>query len=671
MVTEHQRRELIMELQIFTHDTALEAYKNDIIQRMKNFENKKLQLVGKGTLSDFANAHEYFGFHKTADGWYYREWAPAAEAVYLTGDMINWKWLELKLDNIGNGVFEIFLPGCDALWNGCHVKTIVKHNARLLERISPYIRRVEQDENTHAWCGVIVDEPEYEWKYRNFTPTKCPLIYECHIGMAQEKEGIGTYTEFRDNILPRIRDLGYNTVQIMAIMEHPYYGSFGYQVSNFFAVSSKYGTPSELKSLIDTAHGMGITVLLDVVHSHAVRNTAEGLNEFDGTVYQYFHEGERGEHPAWGTKLFNYNKNEVIHFLLSNLKFYMTEFHFDGFRFDGVTSMIYHDHGLGTAFTDYSKYFSLNTDTEAITYLQLANALIREVNPDALTIAEDMSAMPGMCLPIEEGGIGFDYRLAMGTPDMWIKILKEQPDEAWDMWHIWCELTSRRPGEKYIGYVESHDQALVGDKTVMFRLCDKNMYTSMSKLTQDTVIDRGIALHKLIRLVTMTLGGEGYLNFMGNEFGHPEWIDFPREGNGWSYHYCRRQWHLADDGLLRYGDLLAFDRAMVSLAKEHDLFADAPHCLFIDADCKVLNYCRGDVVFALNFSPDGYYEDYYVTVPKSGKYRVIMSSDEQRFGGLGRIDGEYVYKSEKQPDGAHKIRMYLPARCGACIVKVE
>ncbi len=660
-----------MSYKIFDYDPSLLPYQEDLLQRMRNFEHKKNELVGTdGSLSDFANGHEYFGFHKTSNGWYYREWAPAADEVYLTGDMVDWRWLELKLIPLGNGVFEIFLPGKKALYHGCHVKTIVRSQGRLLERVPLYIRRVEQDPTTHAWCGVIVDEPAYKWKKRSFTPPKELRIYECHIGMAQEKEGIGTYEEFIQNVLPRIHALGYNAIQIMAIMEHPYYGSFGYQVSSFYAACSRYGTPNGLKALIDAAHGLGIAVLLDVVHSHAVRNTAEGLNEFDGTVYQFFHTGPRGEHPAWGTKLFNYNKNEVLHFLLSNLKFWMTEFHFDGFRFDGVTSMIYHDHGLGTAFTDYSKYFSLNTDTEAITYLQLANAMIREVNPRAITVAEDMSAMPGMCLPIAEGGIGFDYRLAMGIPDLWIKLLKEVPDEQWDMWQIWAELTGRRPGEKYIGYVESHDQALVGDKTVMFRLCDSHMYTSMSKLTPDPVIDRGIAMHKLIRLVTLTLGGEGYLNFMGNEFGHPEWIDFPREGNDWSYFYCRRQWHLADDPLLRYGDLQAFDGAMLAMAKEKKLFAAAPKCIFIDAEKQVLVYERNGAVFVLNFSPTNSYEGYYVTLPKRGEYRVVLSTDDAAFGGWNRISKDYIYKSQRQPDGAHRIQVYLPARSGLCLTRV-
>jgi len=661
-----------MSFKIFEYDPYLLPYKRDIEQRMANYVNKRRELVGDGgSLSEFANGHEFFGFHKTKKGWYYREWAPAADEVYLTGDMVDWRWLDLKLTPLGNGVFEIFLPGTDALYNGCHVKTIIKKGDVLLERIPLYINRVVQDPNTYAWCGEITDEPRYVWKKKKFTPARDLFIYECHIGMAQEKEGIGTFREFTENILPRIKDLGYNTVQIMAIMEHPYYGSFGYQVSSFFAVSSKYGTPNELKALIDTAHEMGITVLLDLVHSHAVKNTAEGINEFDGTTYQFFHEGERGDHPAWGTKLFNYNKNEVIHFLLSNLKFWMEEYRFDGFRFDGVTSMIYHDHGLGESFGDYSKYFSLNTDTEAITYLQLANELIREVNSRAITIAEDMSAMPGMCLPIEEGGIGFDYRLAMGEPDLFINLLKKCPDEHWDMWRIWGELSGRRPAEKYIGYAESHDQALVGDKTLMFRLCDSKMYTDMNKDSVDPIIERGMSLHKMIRLAASTLGGEGYLNFMGNEFGHPEWIDFPREGNGWSYFYCRRQWHLADDPNLKYGYLREFDKAMISLAKDKKIFRKAPKCLYIDDGCKILTYERAGVVFALNFNPSNSYEGYWLTVPSKGQYKVIMSTDREDFGGHGRISEEYVYTSSKHPDGKYKLQIYLPARTGLCLVKLK
>jgi len=657
---------------IFEHDPYLKPFESDINLRMDRYYAKKQELVGKdGNLSDFANGHNYFGFHKTKDGWFYREWAPSANEVFLTGDFNGWNTYSHRLTNIGNGTWEIFLEGENALWNGCYVKTIIRNGTRWMERIPLYIKRVMQDPNNYSWCGVVLDEPNYTWKNVKFKPQKNLFIYECHIGMAQEKQGIGSYLEFIDNVLPRIKKAGYNTIQIMAIMEHPYYGSFGYQVSNFFATSSKYGTPNDLKKLIDVAHGMGIAVLLDVVHSHAVKNTNEGINEFDGTTYQFFHDGGKGDHPAWGTKLFNYDKNEVIHFLLSNLKYWLEEFHFDGFRFDGVTSMLYHDHGLGTAFTDYSKYFSLNTDVESITYLQLATDLIKSVNPNAICIAEDMSAMPGMCLPIEEGGIGFDYRLAMGIPDLWIKLIKTTPDEFWNVWHIWHELTGRRPAEKYIGYAESHDQALVGDKTIIFRLCDSDMYYNMSKFNGSDTIDRGIALHKMIRLITMSLGGEGYLNFMGNEFGHPEWIDFPREGNGWSYWYCRRQWSLADNKDLKYEYLLNFDNKAVELVKNSKAFNKPPKSLFIDGDKQVLVYERGGLVYAFNFSPTNHYDGYTLKVPKVGKYQVILSSDENCFGGWDRISKDYIYSATKQKDKTCDFKIYIPARTCLVLKKIS
>ncbi len=659
-----------MSYKIFEIDPYLKPYAADIELRMQNYARKKQELLQEGeTLSDFANGHKYFGFHKVNEGWVYREWAPGADALYIMGDMNGWNPTSLPMTKKETGVYEIFLTGENTLYGGCKVKTVVQKDGALLERIPLYARRVVQDPASRTFAAEIVDEAPYKWQKKTFKRAKYPYIYECHIGMAQEKEAVGTYAEFTEHILPRVKALGYNTIQIMAIMEHPYYGSFGYQVSSFFAASSRFGMPSDLKRLIDTAHQMGIAVLLDVIHSHAVKNTAEGINEFDGTDYQFFHVGGRGEHSAWGTKLFNYNKNEVIHFLLSNLKFWMEEYHFDGFRFDGITSMIYHDHGLGAAFTDYSKYFSLNTDTEAITYLQLANELIREVNPNALTIAEDMSAMPGMCLPIEDGGVGFDFRLAMGIPDMWIKLLKNCRDEDWNMYHIWHELSSHRPKEKYVGYAESHDQALVGDKTIIFRMCDAAMYTDMSKDSQSPIIDRGIALHKMIRLVTLSLGGDGYLNFMGNEFGHPEWIDFPREGNGWSHYYCRRQWHLADDKNLKYEWLLEFDKAMLALAQDKKIFSKASRNLRIDDEAKVLVYERGGVVFAMNFHPTNSYDGCFIRTLSAGEYVPILSTDEERFGGWNRIQMDMTYTAEKTGKREYGFKMYLPARTAVCLVK--
>ena len=653
-------------------DKNLLNYRDDIDLRVNNLNRKLSQLLAPWqSLADFANGHRFFGFHQTEDGWFYREWAPAAQEMFLTGDFCGWDRYRYPMTRKENGVFELFLPGRDALQNGQRVRAIVIHDGRELERIPLYAQFVVQDQATIQWDAMIhVPEVPFRWTDAGFRPEKTLYIYECHIGMAQEEPKIGTYIEFRDKILPRIKDLGYNTVQIMAIMEHPYYASFGYQVTNLFAASSRFGTPEELKSLIDTAHKMGIAVLLDVVHSHASCNTREGINEFDGTVWQFFHDGPKGDHQAWGTKCFNYDKNEVIHFLLSNLKFWQEEFHFDGFRFDGVTSMLYHNHGLGVNFAGYPDYFSMNTDTEAVTYLQLANLMVRQVNPNAITIAEDTSAIPGLCLPVEQGGIGFDYRLAMGEPDMWIKLIKEVSDENWDMGHLWAELTSRRPKEKVIGYCESHDQALVGDKTIFFRLVDREIYENMACDRDNMIIDRGIALHKLIRLVTLGLGGEGYLAFMGNEFGHPEWIDFPREGNGWSYHYCRRQWSLADNPNTKFKYMGAFDKAMIDMARKTRLLSGKTEYLNIDHENKLIAFRRNRAVVLLNFHPDRSLTDCFLPVKQPGRYQVILSSDDGEFGGQNRVSKEYVYQTQTNEAGEVGIRIYIPSRCAVVLKKI-
>lgn len=642
----------------------LEPFSGDIDLRMHLYRSTKKRILSEGqSLNDFANAHLYFGFHHVDGGWYYREWAPSAYQLYLEGDFNGWNQTSHPLTNLGNGSWELYLPGDNALWDGCKVKTVVDANLTRTEHIPLYARRVVQNKQTITFeCEVVDDRKTFPWTDKDFVGEDELYIYEAHVGMAQEEGKVSSYREFADYILPRIHKAGYNTVQLMAIMEHPYYGSFGYQVSNFFAASSWFGKPEELKYLVNKAHAMGIRVLLDVVHSHAVKNTAEGINMFDGTTWQFFHDGPKGDHPAWGTKCFDYGKTGVIHFLLSNLKFWMTEYHFDGFRFDGVTSMLYHDHALGTDFTSDGKYFSYNTDTDAVTYLQLANELIRQVNPKAITIAEDMSGMPGMCLPIADGGIGFDYRLGMGLPDMWVKAVKIQ-DEFWDINQMWGSMCLRRPGEKTVAYVESHDQALVGDQTMIFRLAGANMYTDMNKDCHNPVIDRAIALHKMIRLFTLSGGGEAYLNFMGNEFGHPEWIDFPREGNGWSFHYCRRQWSLKDNGMLKYQWLGDFDEDMVRLTKENRIFDQRmADLLLMKAPEQTLAYYRHGLVFVFNFHFGNSLNNVLVPVRQPGEYTVVLSTDDEKYGGFGNV-AKKTYAT-KRFDGRDYIELYIPARTG-------
>jgi 1,4-alpha-glucan branching enzyme len=664
-------------ISILKIDTWLKPFEKDIQLRMDKYNDTKKNLLGnRRKFKSFANGHLYYGFHLTKSGWYYREWAPHADALSLIGDFNNWNPETHPLHKKDNGCWEIFLPDVRALKHMCRVKVRVTAKGTSRDRIPLYINRTVQDSTTCDFSGEIwMPKKPFKWTDKDFKidPKESLFIYEAHIGMAQEKEGIGTFKEFTKNILPRVKKSGYNAIQLMAIMNHPYYASFGYHISNFFAVSSWFGTPDDLKELIDTAHSMDIIVLMDIVHSHAVKNISEGINEFDGTDYQFFHEGDKGNHIAWDSKVFNYGKHEVIHFLLSNIKFWMEEYHFDGFRFDGVTSMIYHNHGLGVAFDNYKKYFSLNTDIDAINYLQFANELIKEINSNAITIAEDMSGMPGMCLPIKDGGIGFDYRLAMGVPDFWMNTLRNCTDEQWSMGKLWHELTTSRPLEKRISYSESHDQALVGDKTIIFWLADKEMYWHMSKDDNNLIISRAIDLHKLIRFSTLTLSGEGYLNFIGNEFGHPEWIDFPREGNNWSYKYARRQWSLMENSELKYRYLYTFDKEMLSFAKKYNIMNTTNlENILTDETNKIIAFKKNSLIFLFNFNPSKSFSEFNLPTFEDGIYKVIFNSDETIFGGHCRISQDVLYTTKLLSDakGSTGITIYSPSRTVLVLQKI-
>lgn len=665
-------------LALVKNDPYLKDYEDAIRGRHEHALWKLSVLTnnGKQTLTDFANGHKYYGLHKLSRGWVFREWAPNATKLYLVGDFNNWQETERyeakRIDD--HGTWELKLSE-KAIKHGDLYKMHVYWNGGHGERIPAWCQRVVQDNETKIFSAQVWNPEEpYKWKKKKFKPNTSPLlIYECHIGMAQDAEKVGTYREFMDNVLPRVIKDGYNCIQIMAIQEHPYYGSFGYHVSSFFAASSRFGTPEDLKLLIDTAHQNGIAVIMDIVHSHAVKNECEGLGNLAGDPNQYFYPGDRHEHPAWDSLCFDYGKDEVLHFLLSNCKFWLEEFHFDGFRFDGVTSMLYYSHGLGEAFCGYGDYFNGHEDDNAICYLTLANLLIHEVNPNAITIAEEVSGMPGLAAKFNDGGYGFDYRMAMNIPDYWIKTIKELPDEDWKPSSILWELTNRRSDEKTISYCESHDQALVGDKTIIFRLIDADMYWHFKGGDETGTVNRGIALHKMIRLVTASTINGGYLNFMGNEFGHPEWIDFPREGNGWSYKYARRQWNLVDNQDLDYHFLGDFDREMIKVIKSVKNIQKTPvtEIWHNDGD-QILAYMRGDLIFVFNFNPTRSFTDYGFLVP-TGSYDVVLNTDSKEFGGNGFADDtishltnyDEAYVNERK----EWLKLYIPARSAVVLKK--
>ncbi|KAG0268370.1 alpha-1,4-glucan branching enzyme [Linnemannia exigua] len=664
-------------------DPWLEPYSGGLKHRYAAYKVWREKIENEGGYEKFSRGYERFGFTVSKTGITYREWAPNAREAFLFGDFNGWNNSSHPMKRDNYGVYEIFLPnkadGTPAIAHNSKVKiTMIKPDGTRIDRLPAWIKRVTQDLSVSPTYDAIFWNPTKKYQWKNKAPPKPSSlkVYEAHVGIATPEGRVGLFTEFTANVLPRIKKLGYNTIQLMAIMEHAYYASFGYQVTSFFAVSSRYGTPEELKELIDTAHGMGITVLLDVVHSHACKNVLDGLNNFDGSDHQYFHEGGKGRHDLWDSRLFNYNSHETMRFLLSNLRFYMEEYRFDGFRFDGVTSMMYLHHGIGYGFSgNYNEYFGDTVDLESVVYLMLANDMLHKLYPESITIAEDVSGMPTLCRPVTEGGVGFDYRLSMAVPDMWIKLLKEKSDDEWDIGNIVFTLTNRRYKEPSIAYCESHDQALVGDKTIAFWLMDKEMYTHMSVLTELTpIIDRGLALHKMIRLVTHALGGEGYLTFIGNEFGHPEWLDFPRAGNNSSFHYARRQWNVVDDDLLRYKFLNEFDSAM-NYAESRIGWLPSPQAfvsLKHEGD-KVLVFDRAGAVFIFNFHPTKSFTDYRVGVPNAGQYQIALNTDQPRFGGHDRVsmESQFFTTAGRWCDRDQFVQVYIPCRTALVLVKKD
>lgn len=646
-------------------DQWLAPHKSTIQAREKYISSKLKKVLSGKTPAEFAMGFLHFGLHKTDTGWTFREWAPNATRMFLVGDFSDWKEREeFALNRDKNGKWSINLPE-NSLRHGQKYKLRVHWSDGDGWRLPSYANYVVQDENSVDFSAVVWSpKTPYDWQYKTPPKPKVPLIYEAHVGMSSQEEKVASFSEFTAEVLPRIKESGYNTIQLMAIAEHPYYGSFGYHVSNFFAVSSRFGTPDDFKKLVDTAHGMGLRVIIDLVHAHAAKNEVEGLGNFAGDPTQYF---KPTNHPEWDSRLFDYGKPEVLHFLASNCRWWLDEYHIDGFRFDGITSMLYHDHGLGKSFTSYDDYFRDNVDKDALTYLRLANETIHAVRPDATTIAEEMSGFPGLGASTKDGGLGFDYRLQMGAPDLWIKTLKEKNDEDWDLRQLAYTLSSHRPEEKVINYAESHDQALVGDKTLIFRLIDKNMYWHMDKIDPDLTVERGMALHKLIRLMTAGLHGGGYLNFMGNEFGHPEWIDFPREGNNWSFKHARRQWNLRDNGFLKYQWLGDFDAALMKIIRQID--NPNVHHLTVRQSDHTASFMHGDFLFVINFSPDKSHSGYAVPT-EAGSYKLALSSDDKDFGGQERIDHNSRFFTSPA-DNSHNLKVYLPARTGIILQKVD
>lgn len=731
-------------------------------------------VAAEGSLHDFcfANGLCRFGLQRAAGGWRYREWAPAASACSLVGDFNGWDVTRHPCRAGSDGVYSCFVPDADGLRTGDKYKValMVRSAAGIVRRIDcvpAWAARTMQDPFTGTVYALASDDQLLAYPWRHPRPTAdhhaggggelgaTPLrIYEVHVGISASQPIVAGWSHFREHVLPRVAALGYTALLIIAAQEHGYYASFGYQVTSFFAPPSRFGTPAELQALIDAAHGLGLRVLLELVHSHASSNAAEGLSGFDGSLLEgggYFLAGSDGWHAEWGTRMFDFGKLEVLRFLLAQLCWYAECYRCDGFRFDAVSAALYRHRSLGGAGTferGYAEYYDGSLDVAALTYFKVANYLVHElVSPPLLTIAEEYSGLPGLCAPVMHGGVGFDYRQAMGLPPLWQRLCatlcSDEGGDAGgsvgsdaaggdasggvggdaasdvdgdvcdgrsatrgapgriDMGALVASMCSRRSEERRVAYVECHDQSIVGGQSLAFRCMGAEMYGGMSRLVgpPSVAVARGMALHKLTRLLACALGGEAYLNFIGNEWGHPEWVDLPREGNGHSCDRARRRWDLADDPLLRYGELQAFDAAMHALHDAHPwLLADAPRgqgdggCCCCEAR-QALWFARGGCWFAFNLhtsataelvwhargpssplSPASVRTDDLstsgeATPPRSphGRARVLLDSDGARFGGRG---GRTQARASSGKAGTTEVVVRLPA-LAACVVAVD
>ena len=679
-----QKKKKISIFEIINQDEYLKPFELNIKKRVLKYKETMDEILkNEITLEYFSKSYEHMGLNLLRNGDIkYREYAPGAKGISLFGEFNNWNKEQYWAKQDKFGYWELIIPnenGAPKIQHGQIVKVnVVLEDGNWMERNPVWSRHLIQNKESMILENVFWNpEIKYKWKFpqKHIKKPNSLRIYEVHIGLSSFDPKINTYKEFAENILPRVKKMGYTAIQFMAIMEHADYASFGYHVNYLFAVSSRFGTPEEFMYLIDKCHENGLFVIMDIIHSHASSNVNDGFNYWDGTDHLYFHGGELGKHVQWNSRLYNYSSYETLRLLLSSCAYYINEFRIDGFRFDCVTSMLYTHHGIDYVFTgNYQEYFGEFFNEESSVYLMLANSLIHKINPEALTIAEDFSGMPGLCRPIEEGGYGFDYKLNMKICDKWKHFLMNLKDEEWNMGDIVYTLTNRRYNEKHISYCESHDQSFIGNYSLSSLLFSSERFWNMSINSPETiVIGRGIALHKMIRLLSFALGGEGYLSFMGNEFGCPDSLDFPKKGNRFSYSHCRRRWDLCDNKELRYQFLYNWEIIMNLLEEIFNFIGSKEEYISTKhEDDKVIVFEKGVLLFVFNFHPVKSFEGYQIGTKWGSKHKIILDSDEERFMGKGRLkaghDNLFPCIKKVFHNRPYNMKVYLPSR--TCMVLI-
>ena len=596
-------------------------------------------VFGQGTHYDiYKKLGAHFSEKNGEKGVFFAVWAPNAKEVYVIGEFNDWNESSSKMERLGEGgIYATFLTGVKE--GQMYKYMLVLEDGTKLYKADPYANYAEMRPGT---ASKVYDLNHFKWTDKKWMTdrekkdmNKEPVsIYECHIGSWMKhpdgtEDGFYTYRQFADRIVEYLKDIPYTHIELMGIAEYPFDGSWGYQVTGYYAPTSRYGTPDDFRYLIDTLHKHNIGVILDWVPAHFPRD-AHGLAEFDGTCL-YEHPDKRlGEHPDWGTKIFNYSKNEIRNFLIANALFWIREFHIDGLRVDAVASMLYLDYGKKDGEWVANKYGG-NENLDAIEFFKHLNSVIHGSHPGVMTIAEESTAWPKVTADPKDGGLGFSFKWNMGWMHDFCEYMKLDPYFRKDNHYKLTFAMSYNSSENYIMPL-SHDEVV-------------HLKCSMVNKMPGYEVDKYANLRVLY---TFMYGHEGKkLLFMGQEFAQErEWSE-ARE----------LDWSLLakplNRGMWNYvSELLKLYRKSPCLYEIDNDWSGFEWMNADDKDRSIYSFVRRSadgkqhMLFVINMTPVEY-PKYQVGVPMNTQYKLVLNSDEVKFGG----NGNKIPKSIKAKKG--------------------
>lgn len=618
-------------------------------------------LFAQGTHYDI---YKKLGAHLSQEdgvkGTFFGVWAPNASVVHVFGSFNNWNETSHEMKKIGpGGIWTLFVPGVST--GEMYKFLITAKDGRKLYKADPFANYAEYRPGT---ASVITDLTGFEWKDEKWMSkrdtkdiNKEPLaIYECHIGSFMKhpdgtKEGFYNYKEFATRIIEYLKEMRYTHIELMGIAEYPYDGSWGYQVTGYYAPTSRYGTPKDFMYLVNELHKAGIGVILDWVPAHFATDS-HGLGEFDGECIFEHPDPRLGEHPDWGTKIFNYGKPEVKNFLIANALFWLKEFHVDGIRVDAVASMLYLDYGKKDGQWVPNK-FGGNKNLEAIEFFRHLNSVVRGTYPGFLTIAEESTAWPNVTSQVGDEGLGFAFKWSMGWMHDFCEYMKLDPIYRKGNHYAMTFAMSYNDTENYILPL-SHDE-------VVHLKC--SMLNKMPGYPDDKYANLRVGY-------TFMFGHCGKkLLFMGQDFGQErewseerelDWFLLQEKNNRGLHEYVKELLKI----YRKYPCMYEFDNCWDGF--EWISADDAERSIY--AFVRKCSTGKNSLLFVMNMTPVAR-EDFTVGVPVKKKYKLLLNSDEERFGGRGSvIPQELTAKAEPCNYKDYSISFDLPAYGAAVFI---